>query len=335
MRDWPPIAEPELIERLALDDEQFAAFLQNLTAAWPRREYDPAFFEHARGYPFERPPGSYVLRGDAVELLRDVAPEKRKATVAAFTEDRYPILSFGANASPSRLSMKFGHFTDEADREVLVLTGDLHDLDVGAVPSVSLAGYIPASLFASPGTAVRAAVIWVTSTQVTQLAWSEMTYRLGRLEEARFEVDEIDLEIDDIFAFISRLGAFCIDGAPVALAAIPAKNRTAAEMTQVELLDAVAQLVLGPDANAETLARAACDDMRNLITRASDTVWLHGRQLSSRWTPFPGDAFHLRAGHLADVLEDAELIEFTDAEDYRRKAEHLASRQLEKRPTDE
>jgi hypothetical protein len=39
-----------------------------------------------------------------------------------------------------------------------------------------------------------------------------------------------------------------------------------------------------------------------------------------------GDAFHLRAGHLADVLEDAELIEFTASDDYRRKAEHLAQR---------
>jgi hypothetical protein len=37
-----------------------------------------------------------------------------------------------------------------------------------------------------------------------------------------------------------------------------------------------------------------------------------------------GEAFYLRAGHLAEVLEDAELIEFTRAEDYRRKAEHLA-----------
>jgi len=39
-----------------------------------------------------------------------------------------------------------------------------------------------------------------------------------------------------------------------------------------------------------------------------------------------GDAFHLRAGDLADVLEDAELIEFTAADDYRRKAVHLARR---------
>ena len=45
-----------------------------------------------------------------------------------------------------------------------------------------------------------------------------------------------------------------------------------------------------------------------------------GEMLTAR----EGDAFHLRAGHLADVLEDAELIEFTRAEDYRRKAAHLA-----------
>jgi hypothetical protein len=37
-----------------------------------------------------------------------------------------------------------------------------------------------------------------------------------------------------------------------------------------------------------------------------------------------GEAFHLRPGHLAEVLEDAELIEFTEADAYRRKAEHLA-----------
>ena len=39
-----------------------------------------------------------------------------------------------------------------------------------------------------------------------------------------------------------------------------------------------------------------------------------------------GDAFHVRAGHLADVLEDAELIEFTRADDYWRKADHLKRR---------
>jgi hypothetical protein len=39
-----------------------------------------------------------------------------------------------------------------------------------------------------------------------------------------------------------------------------------------------------------------------------------------------GEAFHVKAGHLADVQEDADLIEFTRAADYRRKAAHLADR---------
>ena len=39
-----------------------------------------------------------------------------------------------------------------------------------------------------------------------------------------------------------------------------------------------------------------------------------------------GDAFRVRGGHLADALEDAELIELTAAKDYRRKAEHLERR---------
>jgi hypothetical protein len=36
-----------------------------------------------------------------------------------------------------------------------------------------------------------------------------------------------------------------------------------------------------------------------------------------------GDAFHVRGGHLADVLADAELIEVTRSDEYRRKAAHL------------
>lgn len=38
-----------------------------------------------------------------------------------------------------------------------------------------------------------------------------------------------------------------------------------------------------------------------------------------------GEGFYVRRGHLADALEDVELIEVTDAEEYRRKAAHLAS----------
>ena len=287
MREWPPITERELLERLALDDEGFVAFFNELLGAWPRREFDPAAMERALGYPWERPPGSYVLRDDDVSLLDDAGPANRTSIVNALTEDRHPILSFGANAAPSRLAMKFAHFPSEVDREVLVLIGDLHDLDVGAVAAPGLLGYLPATLFASPGTAVRAAVVWVTPAQATQLAWSEMTYRLGRLEDARFEMDEANIEVEDIFAFVSRLGAFCVDGAPLAMAAIPAKDRTAVALTQEELLDAMARMVIGSDARAEDLVRATFDDLSGVMARAAETVWPSARQLQSRWTPFP------------------------------------------------
>ena len=287
MRDWPPITEPELLERLGMDDGAFLALMREVLSAMPARDFQRAIFERGLGYPFERPVGSFIWRDGDVELLDDVRPAERTRTVDAFTRDRHPILSFGANASPTGLGVKFSHFPDARDREALVLTGYLHGVDVGAVASTGLIGYIPATLFASPGTAVRSAVVWATSTQVTQLAWSELTYRLGRLDDAIFEMDEADIRLDDIFAFVARLGALCIDGSPVALAAIPAKNRTAAPMTQEELLDTVARMVIGPGAGAEDLVRATFEDMPGIVDRASETVWPSSQQLQSSWTPYP------------------------------------------------
>jgi hypothetical protein len=45
---------------------------------------------------------------------------------------------------------------------------------------------------------------------------------------------------------------------------------------------------------------------------------------AAQLTVAEGDAFHVRGGHLVDVLADAELIELTRSEEYRQKAEHLA-----------
>ena len=95
------------------------------------------------------------------------------------------------------------------------------------------------------------------------------------------------MEIDAVFGYLHRLGSFCIDGSPVALAAIPASNRTATALTQNELLDIAAGLVIGPDARAEALIRAIFEDMGAVTARASETVWPRSQQLRSRFTPFP------------------------------------------------
>jgi hypothetical protein len=292
VRDWPPITEPELLERLALDDAQFIAFIRKLWNALGPREFQPSVLEWSLGYPWERPPASYILRGEEIQLLDDIDPAKREAAVRAFTEDRHPLLSFGGNAAPSWLTTKFAHFPAEADRTVLALAGELHDFDVGPAASLAPTGYMPATLFASSGTAVQAAIVWCTAAQVTQLTWSEIPYRLVRLDDAHFVMDEADVEVEQIFAYLHRFGSFCIDGSPVALAAIPAKNRAATALTQKELLDVAARMVIGPEAGAEDLVRAIFEDMGGLTERASETVWPSSQQLRSSWTPFPASGSH-------------------------------------------
>jgi hypothetical protein len=289
VRPWPPITEPELVERLELDDEAFLLFIEGLARELPRRELTPEAYQRALSYPWERPAGSYVLRGDRIEALSDLTPAGRRSTLAAFTADRHPIVSFGANGAPSALRTKFAHFPEPSDQEALVLTGYLRDVDVGAIAAPGIMGYMAGTLFASPGTAVRAAVVWLTPAQATQLAWSELSYRLGRLEDARFEMDEADVAVEDVFAFVSRFGAFCVDGRPVALAAVPAKGRTAVALSQEELLDTVAQMLLGPEARAEDLMRAAFEDMADVYTRGA-RLRESSQPLLSAWTPFGGGA---------------------------------------------
>jgi hypothetical protein len=287
VRGWPPITERELLERLALDDEQFVANFRTLSTVWGRREFQRSVLEWALAYPWERPATSYILRGSEVQLLEDMEAAKRMSTVAAFVEDRHPILSYGGNAAPAWLTTKFAHFPDAADRTVLVLTGELYDFDVGPAASLAPMGYMPATLFASRGTRVRAAVVWATAAQATQLTWSEIPYRLVRLDDARVVIDDADLDVAECFAYIHRLGSFCIDGSPVALAAIPAIDRTAIALTQGQLLDVAARLVIGPDARAEDLVRAIFEDFAAVTARAAKTVWPRSHQLRSNWTPLP------------------------------------------------
>jgi hypothetical protein len=290
MRDWPPIDEPELLARLALDDDEFFAAAHKLAAAWGPREYKPELLEKALGYPWDRPKSSYLLRNGEVTLLSELDPAQQGSTVAALTAGRHPILAFGGNAAPSWLTTKFGHFPDREDKDVLVLAGELHDIDVGASASPSPIGNMPGTLFASPGTAVRAAMIWCTTRQITQLTWTEIPYLLGRLDDAVFTMEEAGVEVEEVFAYVSRFGAFCVDEAPIALAAVPARNRTATALTQEELLDLVAPRLLDDGARAEDLVRAVWEDLAGVVSRAAETVWPCSQQLQAPWTRYPAVA---------------------------------------------
>lgn len=228
-----------------------------------------------------------------MQPLGDAAPEERKALLGRFLANRghrsrVRVLAFGSNAAPETLTQKFAHFPDEEDRTVLVLAGQLNEFDVGAAAQPTLYGSMPATLFPSPGAAARAAVLLVTATQFTQLAWSELTYRLGWLETS-FVADEPEFTLPGALVFISRFGAFCIDGAPVALDFIPASGRSARALTQEELLDVAAEMSIGPGADAERLVRAIFDDAAEAFRMAGPIRAASLPFRSDRFTLFPTD----------------------------------------------
>ncbi len=291
---WPTIAEPELLARLSLDDREFAEFVRRYSDEVPPRPFDAAALDRALRYPWERPHGSYRLRGGEVDPLDALGAVEREAMIARFADPaggRLPLLAIGSNGAPRALQRKFAHFEAEEDRAVLVLAGHLHDFDVGVSPQPAFYGALPATLFPSPGTRVRAAVIWVTPAQFTQLAWSELSYGLGSLR-TRFEVDGDGIEFDEVLVFVARLGVFCpAGGGPAALAAIPAQGRTVAALTQKQLLDAAAAMALGPEARAEALVRAVFERYGETRDRLAETT--HRAALpfaSERWTRFPAVA---------------------------------------------
>src|SRR3954451_7381057 len=245
---------------MALGDDEWLPAVRARAADFGKPPFTEAAYQFGLGYPWDRPAGAYLLRDGEGRPIADVALD-------AFTASRHPVVTFGANGAPQRLIERFAGFAEPADRDVLVLTGHLHDFDAGASVVPVPYGAVPAMLFHCPGTAVRAAVLWLTPLQFETIVFAELGYRLGRLDHARFEIDEVDLAIDVIFAFIGRTGALRLDGQPVALAAVPARDRTARAMTQEEMLAALGALASGSAPPPRDIARR-CFEAHDSVVRA-------------------------------------------------------------------
>lgn len=272
----PPISDPELLARLALSDPEFERYVLELAARMPPRPFGPEQLLRALGYPWERPQGSFRLASGRAEPLATMAPAERERALAMRERDeRTPLLATGSNAAPSALALKLADLEHERDRELLGLPGRLCEVDIAAAAQPALYGSLPATPFPSPGTAVAATLLWVTPAQLTRLAWTELNYRLGRLR-ARFEVEETGEAHEDVAIFVSRFGCFAPDGEPLALAAVPAEGRRAAALSQADLLDRAAAVVLGDGAGAEALVRTVLEDWGGVAPRVAAMLWRTG-----------------------------------------------------------
>lgn len=294
--DWPVFAEPELINRLLMPQPEFHDLWLNMMDQIPPRDYSDELFATGVGYPWPRPDGSFVLSEGEGRMLSDLDPDQRIELIDDFTgpaSARTPMLAIGSNASPEGLWRKFGHFDHPADRTLLAIKGKIHDFDIGATAELALYGALPATIFPSPGTRVDAMTVWLTDAQLTQLAWAEIPYWIGRLD-TRFEFEPAVADLgpagfERALVFVNRFGTFSPDGHPVALASIAAEGRSVPALSQIELLERTAELTFGPGVSAEELVRRAFERPAETGPRVTGIMRSNSIPFDSeRWTPFPG-----------------------------------------------
>ncbi|HVS99603.1 MAG TPA: hypothetical protein VHE08_03725 [Solirubrobacterales bacterium] len=198
---------------------------------------DAELVRRALAYPYDQPAGSFVQVGDRT---LPVPPEEIDVG------GRRALLAYGANASPEALTRKLAHLPP---RPIAVLRVALRGWDVVYSAHVTRYGAVPAAVVASPGTVASVHLVFPDDEQLAALAATEgQNYRLERLADFTAELEiggEGPREID---AFLSVHGPLLLDGAPVAVAAIPARDRVFAELTTPQMIDRV-RAALTPDLN--------------------------------------------------------------------------------------
>lgn len=292
--EWPPILDPVVVERFGWDDDRLDAELNGfMTAMLPSIDLTE-LTKTGIDYPFARPSGSFLLDDTDIQPLTPELHEvihRLEAGDAATPTPRYPLLAIGANGAPDTLIRKLADLPDPEDRRVLVLAGRLHDFDVAPLPRIAPYGALPATLMSSPGTQVRCSASWVTAAAFTTLTQSEFSYDVGRLDPMLFESldDEHAHQLTTAYVYVSRWGNLLLDGERIALSAMAAEHRQTRAMSQVQLLDHTARIVLGRmHTRADLIARLVRDPRE--ITRE---VALALRPMAERfadpaWTPYPG-----------------------------------------------
>jgi hypothetical protein len=193
--------------------------------------------ERALGYPYGAPSGPFVQLGH-----QTLSP----AEIEIDREERTPVLAYGSNAAPKVLSRKLAL----SDQPVLVVPARLRELDVVYSAHISPYGAIPATLQGSPGTEVRVHVIYMTSAQIGVISATEPNYEPELLEGIECQVEDGE-ELNEVSAYISRHGCLLVDDSELALAAVQARDRTFAAITEPEAMELV-RSSLCPDADLET-----------------------------------------------------------------------------------
>lgn len=266
MTDWPPIDDARMLDRFAMDDEEFAVLARRLASRIGRREFDDQHLQRALSYPWssDRPEGGYLLAADEVTPVSDVDPAVLSAAAShsdRFGGRRHALLAIGSNAAPEVLAEKLATIDDAsaAEREVLVLDVTLEDLAIGFSPHLAVYGALPSTPFVAPGARCNAAVLMVTPRQLHALTRSEFNYLLGSIGADRADMSVQLRRGSRLLAFVSRHGV---------LSDTHGQALRVDETGQQDALSIAAGAVLGEGATAEDLVRRTIESYEWAVDHA-------------------------------------------------------------------
>lgn len=201
----------------------------------------------AKGYPYEAPSTSFLFRDGAEHPLP--MPDGNRLPVDDWRrEGRVPVLAYGANRSASALARKFDGWPKETS--IPVTQALLADHDVVYSSHLSRYGSAPAKIEWVPGVTVEVGVIWLSPPQLIRMHETEgaLNYRFEQLYRLSLEFPASATVLDRAFAYVGRRPNLVRDGTSIPLAAVKAKGRRIAALSQAETLAHIRDQ-LAPDAD--------------------------------------------------------------------------------------
>jgi hypothetical protein len=177
---------------------------------------------HAKSYPFAIPERSYLFADGDVRTWSDSIDRA----------GRVPVIAVGSNQSPDQLRRKFEGLSGIA---IPAERARLHDFDVVYAAHISSYGSVPATLQASPGTAVALFVLWMDEPSLARMHATEGNYTYDRLTGIRLEL-ESGTTLDQAYAYSAKVGCLNVEEGCASLAAIPARERVNPAFRQADIL---------------------------------------------------------------------------------------------------
>lgn len=196
-------------------------------------------------YPYAVPARPFAQLGH-----RTLSPDDVEIDLA----ERAALLAYGSNGSPEALGRKLALSADP----VLVEPAWLHDYDVVYSAHISPYGAVPATLQRSPGTTVRVTVLHLTPEQLRLLSATEPNYEASALADVRCDLAGGGT-MTELAVYLGRHGCLLVDGAEVALIAVPARDRRFAEMGEPQILEHL-RATLAPEESIDSFILANVAD---------------------------------------------------------------------------